>query len=856
MDFGILFSLIIQSKKHGKGRLGNARIYVRLMQIIADMETSGISSELNILRKFGSSTADPDSYQRIDKMLSKLLKGHGDYPYQIFTFSNYETASQYEYRLYIHKMSRFIDDVIDEKKMSQLILSIIEQIKQNENIDTINYGGRYIRKCELIGTYSHPKKICAEALLLGMVYCTHKNSTAFGYSKLLEEPDRMTFRAVRYADESSLDTKLEMNIEKNICDNSLLEERLWCENIQKKYTVDVSDFKERKVFLYGIGASGKTTYLRGLSCRIKLFVPLYMYEKTNGITGVNYGILSYLLLRYHYQSDYKNIESCMVCEGRDNIIKQLNELEKLLSIVPQNNQPKYTLILDGWNEICTDKQHEAAEELRYIIEKWNNVRVIVSGRIVPKYSVFDDFQTVEMKGIIVSEVNEIITHLKENDKIMQNTELMELLKYPLFMNIFLDSQNLDANFSTCGELLDFYVMNNLQRSEICGFLVKFALPFAAKHMTDRREFTISRADISDAVNMAFETFVDNERVFQNCIAPLGYRKKALLECRADDDITERIIEESGFLRCDSHSAFLYSFTHQYYRDYFAAKYILNFAEAMKKSYENVECFETENLLKKSALDFLWFPDRDHDGYRLIGEISGDYRNKADYDMEYRKTILDDILEMSRYFHGMRITENILNVMAISRNKLICGVDFRQNFMPMSISPNLKFSLDGEFPCCFYECRFPDTGVFGGKINSMAYSSDDSMLVLCYADGYTILYDAKNDIIEWELDLSQYTEFGFDYCEFKDNELLLVSLESCLKINVETQNITVISQADKNRITNEYYEYADRISEPDIKDDVLCKIYQKLNHFKNCDFRDAEFIIEENKKYTDFMNVRI
>ena len=54
LNLNTLLSLIFQCKKTGSGKLGNGRIYVKLMQIIADREIETISSELGILRKFGS----------------------------------------------------------------------------------------------------------------------------------------------------------------------------------------------------------------------------------------------------------------------------------------------------------------------------------------------------------------------------------------------------------------------------------------------------------------------------------------------------------------------------------------------------------------------------------------------------------------------------------------------------------------------------------------------------------------------------------------------------------------------------------------------------------------------------------
>ena len=146
-----------------------------LMQTAADRECADVSGELDILRKFGNSTSAPDSYQRMDKYLNRLMKTNGQYPSSLFTFEKAETDRS----IGISKMRQFIDKVIDDEKLSQLIFTLLEAVKHDENVDKLRYGNRIISKSEILGTFARPKKICAEAFLLGLLIYTHQNTDTF-----------------------------------------------------------------------------------------------------------------------------------------------------------------------------------------------------------------------------------------------------------------------------------------------------------------------------------------------------------------------------------------------------------------------------------------------------------------------------------------------------------------------------------------------------------------------------------------------------------------------------------------------------------------------------------------------------
>lgn len=144
------------------------------------------------------------------------------------------------------------------------------------------------------------------------------------------------------------------------------------------------------------------------------------------------------------------------------------------------------------------------------------------------------------------------------------------------------------------------------------------------------------------------------------------------------------------------------FTHQYFRDYFAAKHILNLAAALSVSYEYKHTDERTELFKKHDLHLMWFYHED-DIYRLIGEISGDYKNAPCEDFIYQRTLLDSILDMARDISNLHTAECVMKSMSLVRGGVLCGVDFSGMCLPIYIPHNVKFNLNGQHPCRFRYC---------------------------------------------------------------------------------------------------------------------------------------------------------
>lgn len=724
LSFNILLSLIISSKKLGRGKLGNGRILVKLLTASSDCKNSNQTREWAVLSKFSNEIVKPNAYHKIDKLIGRFLPDGKYYPYDKITFNDLENSFENpeKYHSFLGSMSNACDEILYTSKVNSLVYTLLEVIRHDSSINKIFYGGELVDKQDFFGSFAHPKRICIEALLLWLIYHTHTNPSEENSAEysLIIPSEGQKFHVVRYRNEDSLKLDFQLNLADSLRENARHELRFSplsachypiefrCEG-KKISALPV----EKNIFLYGQGGIGKTTFMLDIAGNpgdetVYFYIPLnqYRYEIHEKFMLESCNILVNILLKYHYQYEYQTYESAAACEGEETILKQLTELLQLLKVNNIDFAPQYTLLLDGLNEMPSALQESLINELERICADWKNVRLIISGRTVPKYNLFSGFQAVEVLGIPENARNKALSELTDYDKIIQNNRLTELFKSPLFLNIYLQSRNnnsFESELNTRGELLDYYVKNyetsfsglSDTDKKAIRFIISYALPFVAKTMLDRHGFEIDRADFSEAVDKAYDTFIMDERVYQNYIAPQKYRKAELSEIREKTDFTEFIVDNICFLTTSDYAPQKLLFTHQYFRDYFAARHILNLIETFEISYKNSYADEQEKAFNKYDLGFVWFDDEEDEIYRLIGEIAGDYQNE---DFGGITTVLDRLLDLSRRFDTFRLTENVIRAMNAVRNGVISDVDFSDTFLPFDIPASIEF-VDCDFSGC-------------------------------------------------------------------------------------------------------------------------------------------------------------
>ena len=459
------------------------------------------------------------------------------------------------------------------------------------------------------------------------------------------------------------------------------------------------DFQQEKhIFLCGAGGMGKSFLLQHQK---GLYLSLVGYQKEirkEIFPEVSCWILVQILLKYHYQYEYETYEICSVREGEQNLWKQLSELLKIFQNSPQNNNPDYTILLDGFNEISPLLQDALTNELQMICTKWHNVRVIVSGRNYPFQEVFQDFEKLKIEGIPNSIKQ---TLLSDFPKAIEDLQFFKILTIPLFMRYFLEANHSGIQAHTKGEILDFYFENTIKKyDKSIQFIIRYAVPFLA-YASDLHSI-FRRSEVTDAIEKAVEIFVMQEAVWQDVTAPEKFRKQSLLEDLQSIDFVEILIEQLGILEIVQ--GYQLQFSHEYIREYFTAKYVLNAVQTVTLCYDR-HPEKKKQLFDKFYLSRNWCGLFDGP-YIMIGEICGDYRNIPDENgvLDYQRTELDDLLDIARKFHADITVENVIHVMKFTRNYLICGVDFSGLAFSGLQTSSIMFHYQGNYPCDFHNCR--------------------------------------------------------------------------------------------------------------------------------------------------------
>lgn len=702
MTMNVLLSLIIQSKITGRGMTSNGRLYVMLMEIIADHDNRSKTAEESILNKFNNEVTHHESYRKLERFLSRFVHTGKGYPYELFSFDKLENST--DYREFILAMKGFTDAVIDKEKLESLVYTLIEILRQDTSITTIMYGHKFIPKERLFGSFAHPNKICAEALLLGLLYHVHINPDTAECVELLEVPEKRSFKVIRYCGESSLNTDMPVNLIENIHETASRQKPA-----TMKYQLELSDGSElphnQNIFLYGSGGAGKTTFLRSLMGRnntVDFYFPLYRYkyEVHDDFSGECCYILLQILLKYHYQYEYDNYNALIANEGKSAVLHQLKELDRLMKSTPVNGQPAYTLLLDGVNEMSVNLQVLLTDEIEMICRDWKNVRIIITGRTIPKYTVFKSFFQTEILGVSGKLLREI---LSENNAVPDNDKMLEILKKPLFLNMYLKNNGISG---TRAELLDSYIMN-WKGSVAERFMLQYSLPLACKKMLEEfPEYEITRGDLLEVIDKSIKIYVKDEYVYQDYVFPRNINKKELLASRENDEWLELLINNTGLLTVSEHDAKYLKFVHQYYQEYFAAKHIINginiFQRGCKTAESEKEYFAEIGISEVWFDYFRKFPDK-KDIYTLVGELCGEYLNDAETNEEREKNLLDKYLDICRMYDVKYSTENVFMVMKMMHGGTLWSMDFSNLTLPMKIYADYKFNLNGEYPCLFLNC---------------------------------------------------------------------------------------------------------------------------------------------------------
>jgi len=250
-----LLFLIIQAKKTGNGKIGNGRMLIQFLLTFADIDGTERSDERCILRKFCDDAMLADAYKSVNRRIDRFLHEGKGYPHDRLAFTNFERnmSDLSRYRVHLAKMAKVCAQVLDETKIAPFVHTLLEILRPDDGIQQIPYGCGFLPKSTLFGTFAHQKKICLEALLLGLFYLTHKEfSTEYSENpEILALPEKLPFHLVRYtkrrfstADHGDLENLLHPEFPLSLKENLH-------ENAKRPYAVTevrTADFPESKLF--------------------------------------------------------------------------------------------------------------------------------------------------------------------------------------------------------------------------------------------------------------------------------------------------------------------------------------------------------------------------------------------------------------------------------------------------------------------------------------------------------------------------------------------------------------------------------------------------------------------------------
>lgn len=362
-------------------------------------------------------------------------------------------------------------------------------------------------------------------------------------------------------------------------------------------------------------------------------------------------------------------------------------IEKEFQKTPTDGNPRYLLLLDGFNEVYSGKNNSARIELSNEIStlsRYENIRIIATSRKTQTADYASDFCSIPLIGL---EKGDVLSYLKncgynstQRHLISANHNLMKCLRIPLYICMFCaykHDETLAARFKdvelpeTVGEIFynffhhngTFYNIKKRARDMRTNpfndmqtaFILDFILPFIGWHFENVDTFDMSKKDvfklIEDCIEIMQSICVSLEEIpFEEfdydpeCLNATA----ASLTSNNSKDIFENIIDclqnyLGLFYRVHSRSdldinfsnRIRYAFSHHQFRDYFSAIWDVQLLRILPcfKLYE-YEKMDPENddtnPLKGYDVrlsEYLESPYYSYSKTILISEILLEHRNK-------------------------------------------------------------------------------------------------------------------------------------------------------------------------------------------------------------------------------------
>lgn len=502
----------------------------------------------------------------------------------------------------------------------------------------------------------------------------------------------------------------------------------------------------------------------------------------------------------------------------DDIISQIDEeFQK----EPLYGKPKYLILLDGLNEVSSlasiyglsprmllEKEIEEAilrfKNVRFIITTRNDATQIKNARRIQILGIDDNnvlnyLDSLEKKGQISSGVRDIVS---------MNSELLECLRIPLFLSMFVISSE-NPYITTRGEILrDFFhkkrhslYSNQIEGKTDNGIILDFIIPEIAWYMYIKDIFDISRNEI---IEIAIYCFTDVSRsillskYLPSCFELLEEQSVAISEIKngllsnVEQQINKIISIVLNDLSLLYENKGTFSFQHQHFRDYFSAVHIINQMKMIVYTYANGlleenACYAQDlcnNKLNQvvvkfisEALDVHYSNHSYHDGKwflrewkmrnELILQMINLYRERFS-DIGWTIWNLVQIINSSGMgLLGVDLSD--LNLENIEFNGILCGID--------SNYPDLATNFDGSIVRLesFLPIGHEDT------VKHVHFNIEGTYIVTV-SDSEIIIWDRKYSYVrKWKSNDIFYNDAFFCndtrniVCHLSDNSVIIYDI---------------------------------------------------------------------------------
>lgn len=374
-------------------------------------------------------------------------------------------------------------------------------------------------------------------------------------------------------------------------------------------------FDNKNVLVYAEGGFGKTTAMRCLQVYLldlaqkEKIVPLYIDVKKIDQFS-NKPLIHYIYTEYS-GSDTKE-----------------SDVENLFTDQAPSTQYKYKyyILIDGYNEVPVSARFNINSEISNFAQK-ENVRIILSSRLNEQVDIFEGFKRISLLGLNDAQIKLYLKKQFQMDFDLEkvNQSLLNILRSPLYMSAFSKTYGRKKPFPELfsekevrkGDILDNFIFHSLDKLRpnesindlLAEFILLYFMPALAFKMYKNENFTITRKEM--------EQLVDDVNYFKSLLDVEKQGKYLGEYSRNIYDIEKICCDNIAVLQRTVNGYEM----HNIYRDFFAAKQVINFINA--------------GLINELEIDL------DENIREFVGELIREYDETHLYSRDYADIENDD-----------------------------------------------------------------------------------------------------------------------------------------------------------------------------------------------------------------------